>query len=455
MVEEIEIETELVRTDDTEEIDGALESTDEGDLEIESFERSISLEKNDRSLSELYEWFTEGDLILDPEWQRQYVWSIKRASRLIESFLIGLPIPVVYLAINDLGKYEVIDGLQRLTSAFDFLRNKIKLSHLEILKELNGKSFTTLEKDLQRKLKKTTLRTFELAQSTPKSVMFAIFERLNTGGVPLNEMEIRNCLYRGKLNDLIKVLAKDANFLQCVNKKGIEKRMNDRTLALRFLAFYQMTYGKAKKGLKQFLNEFFLTYQNPAADKLKEFEDAFRKAMKAALTVFGGDGFRLRKKGEKGLGEWNAQVNAAVFGITAVSFTNFDLGALTRRADAIYESYVDLISTDDQFVDSVTISTGDFQKIEYSFSTWNQRLKEIMQDVIPNDPKRIFSRKLKDEMFGQNNTCHLCNQRITLISDAALDHDTHYWKGGLTVPENARLVHRLCNLQRPNDIAAK
>jgi len=443
--------TVLVSEEEALDQEGDLESADEGDLEIPSFERAISLEKNDRSLSELHEWHSEGDLILDPEWQRHYVWTTKRASRLIESFLIGLPVPVVYLALNDAGKYEVIDGLQRLTSTFEFLKSKFKLTHLEILKELNGEDFSTLDKSLQRKLKKTTLRTFELAQTTPKNVLFAIFERLNTGGVPLNEMEIRNCLYRGRLNDLIKELARDENLLQCVNKKGLERRMNDRTLVLRFLAFYQMTYSKAKKGLKQFLNEFFQTYQDPSPEKLKEFRDAFARAMKTSLTIFGDNGFRLRKKGEKLKGEWNAQVNAAVFGILTVSFTNYDLGALTRCADSIYESYVDLVSTDDQFVDCVTISTGDYQKIEYAFTTWNHRLKEVMKDSDANDSQRIFSRQLKEEMFKQNNNCELCEQRITLISDAALDHDTHYWKGGMTVPDNARLVHRLCNLQRPHD----
>lgn len=438
---------EEVEQDNQEEI---LESAEEGDLEIALTGKSISLDKNDRSLSELQEWFKEGDLILDPEWQRQYVWTTKRASRLIESFLIGLPVPVIYLAINETGKYEVIDGLQRLTSAFDFLDNDYKLSNLEILGELNGKKFDGLEKELQRKLKKTTLRTFELAQGTPKDVMFAIFERLNTGGVPLNEMEIRNCLYRGKLNNLIKELAKDENFLRCVNKKGIEKRMNDRTLVLRFLAFYQMTYSKARKGLKQFFNEFFQTYQSPTEEKIKEFRDTFRKGMKASLTVFGDKGFRLRKKGEKTRGEWNAQVNAAVFGVVSVSFTNYDLGSLTRRADSIYESYVDLVSVDDHFVDCVTTATGDYQRIEYAFTTWQIRMKEIMKDAEPNDSQRVFSRQLKEEMFKQDNNCHLCRQRIVLISDAALDHDIHYWRGGQTVPENARLVHRLCNLKRPH-----
>ena len=177
---------------------------DEGDLQVQDPGGGIQLEKADRSLFELNHWHNKGQIVIDPEWQRMYVWDKKRASKLIESFLIALPVPVVYLAVNSEGKYEVIDGLQRLTSVFKFFKNEFALTGLEILSNLNGLKFDTLDTKLQSKLEACVLRTFEIAQSTPKDLMFIIFERLNTGGVPLNEMEIRNCLYRGKLNDLIK-----------------------------------------------------------------------------------------------------------------------------------------------------------------------------------------------------------------------------------------------------------
>jgi uncharacterized protein with ParB-like and HNH nuclease domain len=117
------------------------EGADEGDLHIRSTTRSVSPDKNDRSLTELHRWFQKGRLIIDPEWQREYVWDSKRGSRLIESFIIDLPVPVVYLAANSLGNFEVIDGLQRLTSVFRFLDGSYKLSGLEIRSDLNGKSF--------------------------------------------------------------------------------------------------------------------------------------------------------------------------------------------------------------------------------------------------------------------------------------------------------------------------
>lgn len=247
--------------------DEVINSSDEGDLTLEGTNPTIKLDKNNRSLSEFHRWYSKGRIIVDPEWQRKYVWDRKRASRLVESFLIDLPVPVIYLAVNDEGKYEVIDGLQRLTSIFDYFENRYALTGLEIRKELVGKQFSELDTELQSKLEDATLRTFELSQTAPKDLMFIIFERLNTGGMALNDMEIRNCLYRGGLNDLIKELCQLEEFKNSAGQSGLEKRMADRTLILRYLAFYQMTYTKARKGLKAFFNEFFTTYRNPSPEK--------------------------------------------------------------------------------------------------------------------------------------------------------------------------------------------
>src|SRR6266478_1000667 len=181
--------------------DNLVEAEDEGDLSVDKPLPTVNLEKFDRSLFELHRWYSVGRLIIDPDWQRRYVWDRKRASRLIESFLVELPIPVIYLGVNEKNNYEVIDGLQRLTSVFDFFDGEFALTGLEIRQDLNGTNFRDLSKDIKSKLEDTTIRTFELANTTPKDLMFVIFQRLDTGGVPLNDMEIRNCLYRGKLNE--------------------------------------------------------------------------------------------------------------------------------------------------------------------------------------------------------------------------------------------------------------
>jgi len=428
----------------------SIEGSDEGDAPVKLPKEGVIIEKNDRSLSEFRRWYGDGRLKIDPEWQRSYVWDTKRASKLIESFLVDIPVPVIYLAKNEDGNYEVIDGVQRLTSIFRYFDGGFSLIGLEMLKDLEKKKFADLPKDKQNKLHDATLRTFELSAQTSKDLLFIIFERLNRGGVTLTEMEIRNCIYRGMLNTLIKKLATYSEFTQVVNQKEMAKRMQDRTLILRFLAFYEKGHLKAQNGLKEFLNDFFEVHRNPPTSKLDDFEKKFKNAMRASLTVFGNTAFRLRRVDRNGGGEWGTKVNASVFQIVATSFTNYDLAQITQRSDAIFEEYLDMLSSDSTWVDYVSRATGDASKIRYTFQTWNNRLEEVMKGSIPKDAQRIFNKNLKQELFQQDATCTVCGQEIKSMLDAAVDHIEHYWRGGQTIPSNARLAHRLCNNKRPN-----
>ncbi len=308
-----------------------------------------------------------------------------------------------------------------------------------------------MELSVQRKLRNSTLRSFELTHSSGSDIHFVVFERLNTGGTKLNEMEIRNCIYRGSLNDLIKDLSEDPDFVKCVNSEALRRRMNDRYLVLRFLAFYERTHSKYTRGLKKFLNDFLDDYRNARQEKIAEYRRVFQKCMKASFTVFGDQGFRLesgKTREPASVGEWNPRVNAAVFQAVATSFAKYDLGQITRNADGIYEAYLDLITRDDTWVGGVGGANQNSDNIRYTFDTWEKQLSLVMKEGSPNDGHRFFSRSLKREMFDSNRVCHLCGQEIRLLDDAALDHEVHYWRGGATVPENARLTHRYCNSSR-------
>ena len=437
---------------DTERADESLvDGIDEGELNAGDGTRVV-LEKVDRSLYELNRWFHQGRIIVDPEWQLNYVWDKARASKLIESFLLDIPVPVVYLSRNSESQYEVIDGLQRLTSVFDFFAGKYKLQRLDIRTDLNGKSFSALPQSDQKKLEDAVLRSFELTTSSG-DMHFIVFERLNTGGVKLNDMEIRNCLYRGELNTLIKELAENNDFRTTHNLREAAKRMQDRALVLRFLAFYERTHYKCQRGLKKFFNEFLDTYRHASPEKISEYRRVFEKCMKASLTVFGSNAYRLKSDLAKhddlrSAGEWATRPNAAIFQVVATGFSRYDLGAVTRAADAIYEEYVDMVTTDEEWVDCVRRATGETARVLYSFDTWYGRLEALLSRHRPNDARRTFSRRLKQEMFNTNRTCSICGQQIALIDDAVLDHDRRYWEGGRTVPDNAQLVHRLCNLKK-------
>jgi hypothetical protein len=361
---------------------------------------------------------------------------------------MDFPIPFIYLAKSSGGNYQVIDGVQRLTSVFRYFDNEFSLTGLQIREDLKGKKFRDLDVSDQRKLEDFTIPSFELGENTPDDMLFLIFERLNTGGIKLNEMEIRNFIYRGKLNELIKSIAKNDDFLHCINRRNLERRMEDRALVLRFLAFYMTPHDRATQGLKAFLNRFLENFRNPSVAQLKEFDAKFRQAMRSCVTVFGNEGFRLRRDDRKGGGEWASKPNASIFQVVSTSFARYEHSQITQKRDQIFEEYLDIL-TDTRWVDSVTKSTGDQGSLRYAFDEWHKRLSHIMDTSSPLDGQRIFSVSLKKELFLQDNTCQICGNRIKSMLDASLDHEIHYWRGGRTVPSNARLVHRSCNLTRP------
>jgi hypothetical protein len=423
-------------------------SNDEGDLLVSTGPKKVVMEPKDITIFQYKRWFDNGRLNLNPDWQREYVWTGKRPSMLIESLLMQIPIPVIFLAKTDDERYEVIDGVQRLTTAFNYLDNKFSLTGMTVFQDLNNKKFKELPDQARSQIEDATIAAFILSEKTEQNMLFTIFERINTGGVSLNEMEIRNCIFRGALNERIKKLTKNREFELAVNTRNISNRMLDRSYVLRFLAFYEQNYEKATSGLKSFLNRFFSAHQHASESLLNEFEDAFKKAMKSSYTVFGSHAFRLRKSGSGAGGEWGTKVNATIFQIISTSFTKFDHTDVVRNADAIHEAYLDILS-DSRWVDAVSKSTGDFGNIKLAFEGWNSRLANVMNASKGLDKTRLFSKAFKEKLFQHKNECAICGQKISSINDAAVDHIEQYWLGGKTVQENARLTHRTCNMTRP------
>lgn len=421
---------------------------DEGDLVVAEGSKRVVMEPKDITIFQYKRWFDTARLSLNPDWQRAYVWRGRRPSMLIESLLMQIPIPVIFLAKTDTDSYEVIDGVQRLTTAFNFLDNKFPLTGMTVFTEYNGKTFKELPEQARSQIEDASITAFVLSEKTRQDMLFTIFERINTGGVSLNEMEIRNCIFRGPLNDRIQQLTRNKDFLEAVNMRNIGDRMLDRSLILRFLAFYEQGYEKASAGLKAFLNRFFDAHRNASDRLLDEYENRFRQAMRSAVSVFGSHAFRLRRTDRKGGGDWTPRANASIFQVVATSFARYEHHEIVQNADAVHEAYLDLL-TDARWIDCVSRATGDFQNIRYAFESWNTRLDTVMSSARGLDRVRLFSQSLKEELYQQNRECAICGQHIASVKDAAVDHVEQYWLGGRTIPTNARLTHRICNMKRP------
>lgn len=418
--------------------------------EIKPKERRVDSHKSDRSIYELYRQYQKGNLELQPGFQRHQVWDSTKESRLVESVFLEVPIPIIYLSEEPDRTFSVIDGQQRLNTFVKFIENELKLSNLVIFTELNGKKFQDIPKDFQDKFESSTVGIIEIRKESDPDVKFEIFERLNTAAVPLNFQELRNCIYRGRYNELLKDLSTDKDFQFLLGLDGPHYRMYDRELILRFFSFCRNTERNYKPSMKQFLNKEMEQYRQLDNDEEHRLRKLFRKSVKLSKTVFGDKAFRRFMKTRDTNGKWETnKINKALFDVVMYGFTRYEENQIVPTGDSIREALIHLITNDDDFVDAISTYTDNKNKIQVRFEKWLSELKEI---VLQTNEPRCFDLQYKRQLWESDPTCAICGQRIHLVDDGEIDHIDQYWRGGKTLPSNARLTHRYCNRARRREI---
>ena len=431
----------------------------ESEYEIEyNPDRKILTQKTEYSIEFLYKLERRGRLDLQPNFQRQYVWDISKASSLVESLLLDVPIPPIYLSESEDGVMTVIDGQQRLGSIFSFIDGifsdgkKFALKKLKVLRDLNGQKYKDIEISYQDKFDTVAISTIIVKKESDPELKFDIYERLNTGSVKLNDQELRNCIYRGPYLERLKKLSTDKDFRYIMGLKTADKRMKDVEYVLRFAAFYHQTYLNYSKSsnMKNFLNLEMKNNQNAEEEIMLDLEEAFKRAVQINKSLFGNRSFRRIKLGdpENHNASWKntTVVSGALYDLMMVSFLDYDKNMIIRNLDALREGFIYLITEDTEFIDLVEKWTNSYLRIKRRFEIFNEIISAILKDDTKQE--RCFTMEFKEQLFKLNNTCGICNQAIYMIEDAAIDHIEQYWLGGKTIPENARLVHRHCNSMR-------
>jgi Protein of unknown function DUF262/HNH endonuclease len=417
-------------------------------VDVPSLEqRVVYTRKVEASVYELHRQWRLGELSLQPEFQRYYVWSAKQESRLIESIFLNVPIPLVYVAEEPNGTFAVIDGQQRLTALFRFVDGKYAITGLEQRIDLNGLYFADFGRELQRQFENYTLSVVQIRMESDPDVRFEVFERLNTGATKLNDQEIRNCIYRGPFNDFLRRHAKYTPFQRLLGLQQPDPRMSDVELVLRFAAFWDQTYlHYDKERLKAFLNRQMDRGTLFTPQRYQDLERAFRNAVQLTQTVFGNRAFRRFNPGSQGDrdGKWENQANKALYDVVMWGFTRYTQAQVVPVADAIFEELINLMCTDRDFINAITYATADKARVQFCFSRWQTALEEIVGYRGPEP--RTFSLAWKKQLFEADPTCALCGQQIRLLDDAHVHHIQHYWRGGRTTSENGALGHRYCNL---------
>ena len=202
----------------------------------------IYVENKPFSISTIMELIKDGDLEISPNFQRHFVWDKTRQSKLIESILLGLPLPSIYLSQYSDGRLTIVDGLQRITTIKRFMDDELVLCNMEYFKDCNGKTYSELKSVLPllqyRRFRQTQIMCFVIDYRSPNALKFDLFRRLNTGGKSLNEQEIRNCLSRLPLQKLLMEMVTSEEFKKATNNSVKDTRMAAQESALRFIYFY-------------------------------------------------------------------------------------------------------------------------------------------------------------------------------------------------------------------------
>ncbi len=327
----------------------------------------------DFTLDGLYGQWQAGDIII-PKFQRSYVWSQVQASKLIESFLVGLPVPGIFLYTERSSeKYLVVDGQQRLRSVFFYFkglfgeerkrgsRTVFRLKGLSDDSPFAGKTFEDLADPSQRKLKNSVLRAFVIRQLDPHddTSIFHVFERLNTGGTLLNNQEVRNAISTGPFNDLLH----DLNFLplwrRILGKPEPDGRMRDIELILRFFSL-KHALDAYEKPLKDFMSRYMRRHANASTEQIGAYRQEFTQTLDAVHANLGDRPFHLR-----------AGLNSSAFDAIFVAFA----GNIDAVPPDVRDRYLALTASE-AFQDMIRSGTTDVEQVRGRIALAERQLFE-------------------------------------------------------------------------------
>lgn len=387
----IEMINELLKLEYEKRQEGFDDSDEGGESEVQPYDpKRISIRNERWGISHVFEMIDKYDYIdLNPDFQRNFVWDRKRRSQLIESLMLRIPVPAFYLAETKEGRFQVVDGLQRLTTIRDFMKNEFYLKGLEYLTEQEGRYF---QNDGKKKgidggfimtINLTQINVNIIEAKSPSKVKFDVFRRVNTGGKPLNNQEIRNCLATSKTRKLINDLAHSEEFKQATGGSVRTTRMQAQELCLRFIGFHENLINKKdnwsyKGNMTEYLDtsvELLNKNDNLDFEKIKK---AFNNAMKNAYHLFGEYTFRKCLPNDLKEGARRQLINKSLFTTWSVLLSQFENKKIIGMAkpNSFAEILAKRLNENENFLTSVSYKTNDRQYLNLAFKETNKLIKE-------------------------------------------------------------------------------
>ena len=296
--------------------------SEEEDLDLDIASYKINTYGTDFTVEILSAKLSDGEIVV-PTFQRRYVWPPKKASKLIESFLLGLPVPQIFLYREEENQeLMVVDGQQRLKTINYYLNGAYEdgtpFRLISVKQEWEGKAYSDLSEQDKRKLKNSVLRATIFQQTDPKdqSSVFEIFERLNTGGMALTFQEIRNCVISGTINKFLEDLNGYKSWRDLLNKRAPDARMKDIEMMLRFFALRE-GWNTYKKPMKDYIHLFMKANKDIEEAKKEELATIFKESTDFILKNIGPHAFRLK-----------SGINVALFDALMVSLASIEVSKI-------------------------------------------------------------------------------------------------------------------------------
>ncbi len=396
-------ETEI-REEDAEDRDSRPDEIDDQDTGSGSTEAKpwdpakIRITTKHFSLRDVVDQIGDGDIDLAPDFQREYVWKARQRTRLIESILLGIPLPAFYFNQDNIGRYQVVDGVQRLSTIALFMNNNHELDvvDLEYLTGLHGIGYSRLDPAASRRFRSTQIVVHVIEPQTPDDVKYDIFSRVNTLGSPLSAQEIRHAMSRPRSRDFLKRLAESREFDTATQKNFWRRapdvdggwvrdsgRMTNRELALRFCAFrrYSDEEYRQSTSLDAFLVEFTKRIDqcsekaSPISDRdLAQLGADFARAMGNASAVLGRAAFRRWPPDQPRRGP----INRAVFESQATALADYEAAQLAPHSEKIVSAFRAAFDNP-EYARAVTVGTGDPASVGKRLSYLKEALEEIVK----------------------------------------------------------------------------
>ena len=331
--------------------------------------------RNDhRTVRDVLHRIGQGRYVMNPDFQRDFIWPEDKQSKLVESVIMRIPLPVFYMAEDSEGRMVVVDGLQRLSTFKRFSDGELKL-RLPDRPELDGKWFSDLPPKYQNRVEDCNLIFYIIDSTAPERARLDIFERVN-GGQQLTRQQMRNCLYMGEATRFLKDEARTEIFLKATGASLSPKTMRDREFVNRFCAFHMLgPEAYLRDDMDDFLARSLCRMNQMTGAELAELSETFQRGLGNNFLLFGHQAFRKHEPGQ----ERRSVLNASLWDVMSTALSDYSNERVEAHAEPLREAVYYLL-WDEPFNSAITYGPNDPKKVKMRFEMARQALLEVLGD---------------------------------------------------------------------------